>query len=183
MFEEGIKEIERKMGLGIEALSKDFMGLRTGRASPAFLDPVKVDSYGSLVPINQVANVNAPESNLITVQVWDKSLVKAVEKAIREASLGVSPAIEGDVIRLRLPALTQERRSELSKLASKYAEEARIVIRNLRREGMEAIKKLEKKISEDEARRFSDELQKKTDAHIKKIDQSLEQKQKDIMHV
>jgi ribosome recycling factor len=178
-------DFERRMTGAIDVLLKEFSGIRAGRASATLLDPVKVDAYGSYVPISQVGTVSAPEPRLLAVQVWDKGLVKAVEKAIRESSLGLNPSVDGQLVRVPMPALTEERRQELSKVASKYTEEARISIRNVRRDAMDMLKKLEKDshISEDDHRRLSDETQKLTDDHIKKVDDMLAHKQKDIMQV
>jgi ribosome recycling factor len=169
----------------VEVLRKELAGLRTGRASASLLEPIHVPAYGSAMPLNQVATVAVPESRLITVQVWDKSLVSAVEKAIRESGLGLNPQTEGTLIRVPIPELSQERRQELSKVAHKYAEQARVAVRNVRRDGMEYLKRQEKehKISEDEHRQKSDEIQKLTDATIKKIDETLAQKEKEIMQV
>ncbi len=180
-----ITESGRRMDGAIEVLNRELSGLRTGRASVNLLDAVKVDAYGSPTPINQVGNVNVPEPRMLTVQVWDNGMIKAVEKAIREAGLGLNPSVDGQLVRVPLPALTEERRQELTKIAAKYAEEARISVRNVRRDAMEALKKSEKDgdISEDEHRRLSDEVQKVTDTHIKKIDENLASKQKDIMQV
>lgn len=180
-----ITESGRRMDGAVEVLNRELSGLRTGRATVNLLDAVKVDAYGSPTPINQVGNVNVPEPRMLTVQVWDGGMIKAVEKAIREAGLGLNPSVDGQLVRVPLPALTEERRQELTKIAAKYAEEARISVRNVRRDAMEALKKSEKDgdISEDEHRRLSDEVQKVTDAHIKKIDENLASKQKDIMQV
>jgi ribosome recycling factor len=178
-------DFERRMTGAIDVLSKEFSGIRAGRASATLLDPVKVDAYGSYVPMSQVGTVSAPEPRLLAVQVWDKGLVKAVEKAIRESSLGLNPSTDGQLVRVPMPPLTEERRQELSKVASKYTEEARISVRNVRRDAMDMLKKLEKDghISEDDHRRLSDEAQKLTDDHIKKVDDMLAHKQKDIMQV
>lgn len=179
------EEMNRRMNGAIATLKTEFAGLRTGRASPALLDPVVVEAYGSPMPINQVGTVSAPESRLLTVQVWDKGLVKAVDKAIRDAGLGLNPQADGQLLRIPIPELNQERRKELAKLASKYAEQARIAVRNVRRDGMEVLKKLEKdhKIGEDEHHKLGDELQKLTDAHIKDIDSALHAKEQEIMQV
>ncbi len=160
-------------------------GLRTGRASTALLDPVKVEAYGNLSPINQVGTVAAPEARMLTVQVWDKSLVKAVDKAIRDAGLGLNPQSDGQLLRIPLPELNEERRKELAKMASKYAEAARVAVRNVRRDGMEILKKLEKdhKIGQDEHHKLGEELQKLTDANIKDIDAALHTKEQEIMQV
>lgn len=185
MTDQRITEAARRMDGAIEVLNREFSGLRTGRASVNLLDAIKVDAYGSPTPINQVGNINVPEARMLTVQVWDNSMIKAVEKAIRDAGLGLNPAVDGQLIRIPLPPLNEERRQELTKIAAKYAEEARISVRNVRRDIMESLKKSEKDgdISEDEHRRLSDEVQKVTDTHIKKIDEILAAKQKDIMQV
>lgn len=180
-----IKEVAPKMDASIDALGREFTGLRTGRASVNLLDTVRVEVYGSMSPLSQVGTVSAPESRLLTVQVWDKSQVKSVEKAIRDAGLGLNPAADGQMIRIPIPSLNEERRQELTKIASKYAEEARISVRNVRRDAMDSLKKLEKSgdISEDEHHKLSEEVQKMTDSHIKKIDELLSLKQKEIMQV
>lgn len=180
-----LADFSRRMDVAIEVLHREFGGLRTGRASVNLLDPIKVDVYGSLMPLNQVSTISTPEARLLTVQVWDKGLAKQVEKAIRDSALGLNPALDGQLIRIPLPSLTEERRQELSKIASKYAEDARISVRNIRRDGMDLLKKLEKdgEISEDEHRRLSTEMQNLTDKHVKKIDELLSHKQKDIMQV
>ncbi len=180
-----VDDMKKRMDSAIETYRKELGGLRTGRASPQLLDPVMVDAYGSRMPLSQVGNVNTPEARLITVQVWDQGLVGAVEKAITEANLGLNPSSEGSTIRLRLPDLTQERRTELTKLAGKYAESARIAVRNVRRDGMEAVKKQEKdkKISQDDLARLEKEIQKLTDDHVKKVDEMVASKEKEIMQV
>ncbi|MBI1776362.1 MAG: ribosome recycling factor [Proteobacteria bacterium] len=180
-----LKEFRRRMDGALEALRKEFAGLRTGRASAALLEPVMVEAYGNPMPLNQVATISVPEPRLIAVQVWDKGVVKAVDRAIREAGLGVNPQAEGQLIRVPVPELTQERRAELSKIAHKYAEQARVSVRNVRRDGMEHLKKAEKQheISQDEHRRLSGEVQSMTDDHVKKIDESLAAKEKEIMQV
>lgn len=178
-------DIQRRMNGAVEILTKEFAGLRTGRASVSLLDPVTVEVYGTRMPLNQIGTVNVPEPRLISVQVWDNSNVRAVEKAIREAGLGLNPQIEGTLLRIPIPDLNQERRTELSKVAGKYAEAARVSVRNVRRDGMDALKKMEKdgQISEDEQKKMSDEVQKLTDETIKKIDKMLADKEKDIMTV
>ena len=178
-------EMNRRMTGAVSTLKTELGGLRTGRASAALLDPVKVEAYGNVVPINQVGTISTPEARMITVQVWDKGLAKAVDKAIRDAGLGLNPQMDGQLLRIPLPELNQERRKELSKLASKYAEAARVAVRNVRRDGMELLKKLEKdhKIGQDEHHTKGDELQKLTDAHIKDIDNSLHTKEQEIMQV
>ena len=178
-------EMSRRMTGAIAALKTEFAGLRTGRASPALLDPVMVEAYGNQMPIAQVGTISTPEPRLLTVQVWDKGLAKAVDKAIRDAGLGLNPQMDGQLLRIPIPELNAERRKELAKLASKYAEQARIAVRNVRRDGMEVLKKLEKdhKIGQDEHHDKGDELQKLTDAHIKEIDQMLHGKEQEIMQV
>ncbi len=178
-------EMNRRMDGAVATLKQEFAGLRTGRAAPGLLDPVMVDAYGSSMPINQVGTVSVPEPRLLTVQVWDKGLVKAVDKAIRDAGLGLNPQPDGQLVRIPIPELNEERRKELAKLASKYAEHARVAVRNVRRDGMEVLKKLEKdhKIGQDEHHKLGDELQKLTDTHIKDIDGALHAKEQEIMQV
>jgi ribosome recycling factor len=178
-------ELDRRMNGAVATFKSELAGLRTGRASPHLLDPVKVEAYGNVVPINQVGTISTPEPRMITVQVWDKGLAKAVDKAIRDAGLGLNPQMDGQLLRVPLPELNQERRKELSKLAAKYAEAARVSVRNVRRDGMELLKKLEKdhKISQDEHHTRGDVLQKMTDAHIKDIDTALHAKEQEIMQV
>jgi ribosome recycling factor len=178
-------ELKRRMQGAMQVFKQELGGLRTGRASTALLDHVQAEAYGSHMPLNQLATVTIPEPRLISVQVWDKSMVKAVEKAIVAANLGLNPATEGQVIRLRLPELNEERRKELVKIAHKYAEAARVAVRHVRRDGLEMLKKLEKdkKISEDEHTRLTAEVQKITDQSISEIDHSLAAKEKEIMTV
>ncbi len=180
-----INELKRRMQGATQALKHELSGLRTGRASASMLEPVQVDAYGTHMPLNQLATVSVPEPRMISVQVWDKSMVKAVEKAIREANIGVNPMTEGQLLRVPIPPLTEDRRKELVKLAHKFAEQARVSIRNVRRDGMEALKDLEKahKINEDEHRQRSTETQKLTDEMIKKVDETLAAKEKDILNV
>src|ERR1044071_3949963 len=170
-----INELKRRMQASIGSLKTELSGLRTGRASPHMLDPVHVDAYGAQMPLNQVATVSIPEPRLIAVNVWDKSLVHAVEKAIVNANLGLSPATEGQVLRLRIPELNEERRKELVKVAHKYAEAAKVAVRHVRRDGIDVLKKLEKdhKISEDEGKRSSEQIQKATDDMIGEVDRML----------
>lgn len=179
------KDLKRRMDSAVEVLKKEFAGLRTGRASTALLDPVMVEAYGSTVPLNQVANVSVPEPRMITVQVWDKGTVKAVEKAIRDAGLGLNPAADGLTVRVPIPPLNEERRRELQKVAGKYAEQARVSVRNVRRDGMDALKKMEKDglISQDEHRAHEKDIQAFTDETIKHLDEALAHKEKEIMQV
>jgi len=178
-------EMDRRMKGCVATLKSEFAGLRTGRASPALLDPVTVDAYGNQMHISQLGTISTPESRLLTVQVWDRSMVKAVDKAVRDAGLGLNPQVDGQLLRIPIPELNEERRKELVKLAHKYSEQGRISIRNVRRDGMEVLKKLEKdhKISQDDQHKQADELQKLTDAHIKEIDQALQAKEQEIMQV
>lgn len=180
-----LKDIERRMAGALEQLRKEFAGLRTGRASANLLEPVTVEAYGTSMPLNQVANVSVPEPRLISVQVFDRATVKAVEKAIRESGLGLNPQTEGSTIRVPIPELNSERRKELSKVAAKYAEQTRVAVRNVRRDGMDAAKKAEKDgdISEDEQKVWGEKIQATTDAHIKKIDEALATKEKEILQV
>jgi ribosome recycling factor len=176
-------DIERRMHGAVDALKHDLAGLRTGRANASLLDPVVVDVYGAHMPLNQVATVTTPEARMLTVSVWDRSNVAAVEKAIRNAGLGLNPMTEGATIRLPIPDLTQERRKELAKLASQYAEKARIAARNVRRDGMETLKKTEKDklMGEDEQKRESEVVQKMTDKTIGEIDAASSAKEKEIL--
>jgi ribosome recycling factor len=178
-------DLEKRMNGAVAALKHEFAGLRTGRASVTLLEPVHVDAYGSSMPLNQVGTVNAPEPRMLTVQVWDRGLVVAVDKAIRSAGLGLNPQVDGQLLRIPIPPLTEDRRKELSKIAAKYAESARVAVRNIRRDGMEHLKSLEKahQMSEDEHKKQHDKVQKATDAHIKDIDDALHAKEKEIMQV
>lgn len=180
-----LKDIQRRMDGAVEALRKEFSGLRTGRASIGLLDPIKIDAYGSPTPINQVGTVSVPEPRMLSVQVWDKNLAPAVDKAIRNSSLGLNPVVEGTLIRIPIPPLNEERRAELAKTAGTYAEQARVAVRNVRRDGMEALKKAEKDnlMSEDEHKRNSDLVQKATDNNIAAIDELLKTKQDEITQV
>ena len=176
-------DIQRRMHGAVEVLKHDLGGLRTGRASTALLDPIHVEVYGANMPLNQVATVSAPEPRLLSVQVWDRSNISAVEKAIRNAGLGINPITDGQNIRLPIPDLTEERRKELAKLAHQYAEKARVAVRNVRSDGRDALKVDEKKkdISEDEHKRLDTEVQKLTDDSIKEIDEILAAKDKEIL--
>jgi len=180
-----LNEIKRRMQGAIQVLKQELGGLRTGRASASMLDPVQVDAYGTHMPLNQLATISVPEPRLLSVQVWDKSMVHAVEKAIINSNLGLSPATEGQVIPLRIPELNQERRKEMVKVAHKYAEAARVAVRHVRRDALDVLKKLEKdgKISEDDHTRMSGEVQKATDQLVGEVDQTLAGKEKEIMTV
>lgn len=180
-----MNDLKRRMTGAVDVLKEEFAGLRTGRASSGMLDPVQVEAYGTMMPLNQVATINVPEPRLITVQVWDAGTVGKVEKAIRESGLGLNPQPEGSTIRVPIPELNEERRQELTKVAGKYTEQARVSIRNIRRDGMDQLKKLEKDgdISEDEHKRQSDEVQKLTDEMVQKVDKMLADKEKDIMTI
>ncbi|MDA0818876.1 MAG: ribosome recycling factor [Proteobacteria bacterium] len=176
-------DIERRMNGAVESLKGDLGGLRTGRANTSLLDPVVAEVYGAMMPISQVATVSAPEPRMLSVQVWDKSNVSAVEKGIAKANLGLNPMTDGQTIRLPMPDLTQERRKDLAKLAAEYGEKGKIAVRNVRRDGMESLKADEKKkeISEDERKRLEDEVQKMTDSHIADIDAAVEKKVQEIL--
>ncbi len=176
-------DIERRMTGAVESLKSDLGGLRTGRANTSLLDPVQCDVYGAMMPISQVATVSAPEPRMLSVQVWDKSNVTAVEKGIAHANLGLNPMTDGQTIRLPMPDLTEERRKDLAKLAGEYGEKAKIAVRNVRRDGMESLKTDEKKkeISEDERKRLEDEVQKLTDSHVADIDAAVEKKVQEIL--
>ncbi len=178
-------DVKRRMQGAINALKHDLNSLRTGRASPSLLDPIHVDAYGSARSMHQVATVSVPEPRLLSVQVWDRGMVAAVEKAIRESDLGLNPQTEGQTIRLRIPEMTEQRRKELVKVAHKYAEEARIAIRHVRRDGLDLLKKLEKDgaIGQDDEKRQADQVQKATDDAIGEVEQVLGAKEKEILHV
>jgi ribosome recycling factor len=179
------KDLQHKMDVSVEHLKKEFSGLRTGRATTGLLDPVVVEAYGSRMPLNQVASVSVPEPRLLSVSVWDKGMAKAVEKAIRDANLGLNPMADGTLIRIPIPPLTTERRQELTKIAHKYAEQARVSIRNVRRDGNEVLKKLEKDhvISQDDHRKYGEEIQKMTDQFVAKVDEALKSKEAEITQV
>jgi ribosome recycling factor len=180
-----LNDIKRRMQGAINSLKHDLGSLRTGRASANLLDPIQVDAYGATMPINQVATVSVPEPRLLSVQVWDRSMVSAVEKAIRDSDLGLNPATEGQTIRLRIPDMTEQRRKEMVKVAHKYAEEARVAVRHVRRDGLDLLKKLEKDhvIGQDDEKRQADQVQKATDQAIEEVDAVLATKEKEIMHV
>ena len=179
------QDLTRRMDGALDTLKREFAGLRTGRASPALLEPVRVPAYGSEVPLTQVGTVGAPEPRMLTVQVWDRALVGAVERAIRDAGLGLNPASDGQRVRVPIPQLTTERRAELVKAAHKYAEGTRVAVRGVRRDGMEQVKGYEKKheIGEDVAKRWHEDVQKLTDQYVKKVDDALADKEKDIKQV
>jgi ribosome recycling factor len=180
-----LADVKRRMQGALNTLKQELGGLRTGRASANLVEPIHVDAYGSSMPMNQVASVSVPEPRMISIQVWDASVVKAVEKAIRDSNLGLSPSTEGQVVRIRIPELNQERRQELVKVAHKYAEVARIAVRHVRRDGLDNLKKLQKDghVSEDEIKRHEGEVQKTTDQAITDIDQTLAAKEKEVMSV
>lgn len=180
-----LEDIKRRMHGAVEALRREFSGLRTGRASAGLLEHLNVDAYGSHMPMNQVGNISVPEARLLTVQVWDNGLVKPVEKAIMESDLGLNPQTEGTLVRIPVPELSEERRAELAKVATRYAEQARVAVRNVRRDGMEKLKKAEKdtEISQDEHRDAGEEIQKITDSHVGEIDELLTTKEQEIMQI
>ena len=183
-FEIDLEDLERRMDGALNSLKTEFLSLRTGRASSSMLDPINMEAYGTSTPLNQCGTVNIPDPRMITVNIWDKSLVNAAEKAIRESGLGINPVIDGTIIRLPIPELNEERRRELTKLAANYAENARIAVRNVRRDGMDQIRKGKTSgMSEDDQKIWSDEIQNVTDSGIVKIDNALETKQAEIMQV
>lgn len=185
MSDPDLKDIERRMDGAVEVLRKELAGLRTGRASASLLEPITAEAYGSEMPLSQLGTIGVPEARLLTVQVWDKGLVKAVEKAIRESGLGLNPQVEGQLIRIPIPELNEERRLELGKIAHKYAEQARVAVRNVRRDGMETLKRMEKdgEMSQDEHHAWSDDIQTMTDLHITAIEDVLAAKESEIMQV
>jgi ribosome recycling factor len=180
-----LKDLRRRMDGALEVLRKEFGGLRTGRASASLLEPIVVPAYGSAMPLNQLATVSVPEPRMITVQVWDRGMVKAVDRAIRESELGLNPQTEGQVIRVPIPDLTEERRRELTRVTAKYAEGARVSVRNVRRDGIEALRRREKEgeISQDELHKLQQQIQHMTDDYIKRIDEALAHKDKEILQV
>lgn len=183
-FELDLDDLERRMDGAMTALRQEFLTLRTGRAAASMLEPVMVDAYGSMTPVNQVGTVNVPEPRMLTINVWDKGLVSKVEKAIRESGLGINPVVDGTIIRLPIPELNEERRRELTKVAGTYAENARVAIRNVRRDGMDQIKKAKSDgLGEDDQKFWETAVQEATDAAIEKIDAGLESKQEEIMQV
>jgi len=180
-----LKDLRRRMDGALEVLRKEFGGLRTGRASASLLEPIMVNAYGNTVPLNQVASINVPEPRMITVQVWDRGVVKAVDKAIRESGLDLNPQTEGQTIRVPIPDLNEERRRNLTRVAAKYAEDARVSVRNVRRDGIETLRRLEKEseLSQDEHRKQQREVQHLTDEYISRIDEALTQKDGEILQV
>ncbi len=181
MTDDILDAAETRMQGALDNLKKDFSSLRTGRAHPSLLDGIQVDAYGAKSPMNSVASVSAPESRLLSVNVWDTSLAAAVEKAIRDSDLGLNPMREGNIIRIAVPELTEERRRDIVKVAGQYAEQARVAIRNVRRDGMDSIKKAD--LPEDDSRRENDKVQKLTDTFIKQVDSTLQDKEKEVMQV
>jgi ribosome recycling factor len=180
-----MNELKRRMQGAVQVLKQELSGLRTGRASASLLEPIQVEAYGTHMPLNQLATVSVPEPRMLSVQVWDKSMVHAVERAIQAANLGLNPATEGQVLRLRVPELNEDRRKELVKVAHKYVEAAKVAVRHVRRDGLEVLKKLEKdhQISEDEAKRSSEQVQKATDEVIAELDRMLAGKEREILTV
>lgn len=180
-----LKDLARRMDGALESLRREFAGLRSGRASPALLEPVRVEAYGSEVPLSQVGSIAVPEARMLTVSVWDRAVVSAVERAIRDCGLGLNPATEGQTIRVPLPQLTEERRIELAKAAARYAEGARIAVRGVRRDGMDKAKTMEKKseISQDDLKNWGDAIQKLTDDYVGRVDTMLADKERDIKQV
>ncbi len=185
MTEFSMADLKKRMDGAVEVLRKEFGGLRTGRASASLLEPIMVAAYGSEMPLNQVSTVSVPEARLLSVQVWDKGLVKAVEKAIRTSDLGLNPAVEGNLLRVPIPELSEERREELVKVAARYAEAARVAVRNVRRDGMEQLKRQEKdgELSKDEHHKTAEQVQELTDAEIKQINEMLAAKESEIMTI
>lgn len=185
MADPDIDDIQRRMAGALEVLKQEFAGLRTGRASASLLEPITVDAYGGQMPLNQLAHINVPEPRLLTVQVWDKGAVKAVEKAILASGLGLNPAVDGQLIRVPIPELNEERRQELTRVAGKYAEQARVAVRNVRRDGMDSLKRMEKdgEMSRDEHRAWADEVQQLTDEMVARIDETAVAKEEEILRV
>ncbi len=185
MAEPDLDDIERRMDGALAALRREFAGLRTGRASAQLLEPLMVEAYGATMPITQLATVNVPEPRMLSVQVWDRGNVKAVERAIRASDLGLNPQVDGQLMRIPLPDLSEERRRELTKVAGRYAEGARVAVRNVRRDGVESVRRLEKdgELGQDDRHLYEEEIQSLTDDHIGQIDQMLSTKETEIMHV
>jgi len=180
-----ISDLRRRMQGAVTALKQELRGLRTGRASASLVEPVHVDAYGQVMPLNQLATISVPEPRMLSIQVWDKAMVAAVDKAIRNSNLGLSPIVEGQVLRIRIPELNEQRRKEMAKVAHKYAEEARIAVRHVRRDGLDVLKKLlkDKLLSEDDEKRHEHEIQKVTDQFVGEIDAALSAKETEIMQV
>lgn len=180
-----LKDLRRRMDGAVEVLRKEFGGLRTGRASASLLEPITVGAYGGTMPLNQLATVSVPEPRIITVQVWDRAMVKAVDKAIRESGLGLNPQTEGQVIRVPIPDLNEERRRELTRVTAKYAEQARVSVRNIRRDGVEILRRREKEteISQDQQRKLQQDVQHLTDDYVRRIDEALAQKDQEILQI
>jgi ribosome recycling factor len=180
-----LDDIKRRMAGAVQSFKSDLASLRSGRASSNMLDPIQVEAYGARTPLSQLATVSVPEPRLLSVQVWDRSMVQAVDKAIRESDLGLNPQTEGQVLRIRIPELNEQRRKEMVKVAHKYAEDSKVSVRHVRRDGIDVIKKLEKDghITKDDVTRHTDQVQKATDQHIAEIDQALAAKEKEILHV
>ena len=180
-FDPDLDSIERRMAGAVAALRQEFASLRTGRASASMLDPIQVDAYGQMTPINQLGTINVPEPRMVSINVWDKALVSKVEKAIRASGLGINPVVDGPILRLPIPELNEERRRDLAKVAGQYAEQAKIAVRNVRRDALDTVKKAD--IPDDDRKMWSDEIQTLTDAAIRKVDEALEAKQHEIMQV
>ncbi|MCI0467590.1 MAG: ribosome recycling factor [Beijerinckiaceae bacterium] len=180
-----ISDLTRRMQGAVAALKQELRGLRTGRASASLVEPIHVDAYGQTMPLNQLATISVPEPRMLSIQVWDKAMVAAVDKAIRNSNLGLSPIVEGQVLRIRIPELNEQRRKEMAKVAHKYAEEARIAVRHVRRDGLDALKKLlkDKSLGEDDEKRHEHEIQKVTDQFVGEIDTALSAKENEIMQV
>ncbi|MDE3241053.1 MAG: ribosome recycling factor [Paracoccaceae bacterium] len=179
-----LDDLQRRMDGALAALRTEFASLRTGRGSASMLDPIQVDAYGQMTPVNQLGTINVPEPRMVTINVWDKGMINKVEKAIRESGLGINPVVDGPIIRLPIPELNEERRRELSKVAAQYAEQARVAVRNVRRDGMDQLKKAKAAgMGEDDNKMWADEIQDLTDKAIASVDKALENKQQEIMHV
>ncbi len=185
MAEPDVDDLKRRMDGALAVLKSEFAGLRTGRAMPGLLEPIHVDAYGAKMPMNQIGTISAPDARLLTVQVWDRSLVSAVERAIQESALGLNPQAEGQLVRVPIPQLSEERRIELARVAGKYAEQAKIAIRNIRRSGIDEVKRMEKdgEMSQDEQHIWSEEIQELTDSMIKLVDEAFEAKEAEILQV
>ncbi len=181
-FDPDLDDIEKRMNGALASLRTEFASLRTGRASASMLDPITVDAYGQQTPINQLGTINVPEPRMVSINIWDKSMVGKVEKAIRSSGLGINPVVDGTILRLPIPELNEERRRELAKVAGQYAEHARVAVRNVRRDGMDTVKRADG-LSEDDRKMWNDEIQALTDSAIKKIDEALDSKQQEIMQV